>query len=35
MSNFEQWETLLPRFPKWNFDGDVELEASDEDSYGE
>jgi len=33
MSNFEQWETLLPQFPKWNLGGDVELEESDEDSY--
>ena len=33
MSNFDNWETLLPHFPKWNLGGDVELEESDEDSY--
>jgi hypothetical protein len=33
MSNFDNWETLLPEFPKWNLGGEVELEESDEDSY--
>lgn len=33
MSNFDNWETLLPQFPKWNLGGGAELEESDEDSY--